>query len=400
VEPDDDERGAAPRRAYPPGTFRVGSIGGIDVLVRSSWIIVALMLSYLLGPQVDRVQPGLGGWKYVAGLAYAVLLYLTVLLHEMSHALMAKRYGLPVRWITLSFLGGMTTIDGEARNAGEQFKIAVVGPLTSIAVGLAALGLSTVVNGGLIGLAVDSIAFANLVIGVLNLIPGLPLDGGRVLQAAVWRTTGNPHRGTIVAAWAGRVVALIALCWPLGYGLVSGHAPDLIDYALAWVVGAFLWIGATSAIASVRIRSRLPALRARTLARRAIAVPEDLSVAEAVRRANEEGAGGIVLHTGDEHVSGLVSQAALTSTPPDRRPWQPISSVSRTMEDGLVLSADLTGEDLVRAITRTPATEYLLVETDGSVYGVLSTADVDEAFANGVLRDPGGTDDTREPRAL
>ena len=138
----------------------------------------------------------------------------------------------------------------------------------------------------------------------------------------------------------------------------------------------------------MRIRSRLPALKARGLARRAIAVPEDLSVAEAVRRANEEGAGGIVLHTGDERVSGLVSQAALTSTPPDRRPWQPISSVSRTVEDGLILSADLTGEDLVRAISRTPATEYLLVEADGSVYGVLSTADVDRAFADGVLREP------------
>ncbi|HEX7738031.1 MAG TPA: CBS domain-containing protein, partial [Marmoricola sp.] len=199
---------------------------------------------------------------------------------------------------------------------------------------------------------------------------------------------GNPHRGTIVAAWAGRVVAIIALVWPLGYGLVTGHAPDIFDYALAWIIGAFLWMGATAAIASVRIRSRLPALKARGLARRAIAVPEDLSVAEAVRRANEEGAGGIVLHTGDERVSGLVSQAALTSTPPDRRPWQPISSVSRTVEDGLILSADLTGEDLVRAISRTPATEYLLVEADGSVYGVLSTADVDRAFADGVLREP------------
>ena len=97
-QPTDDR---APEPAYPPGTLRVGSIGGVVVLVRSSWILVAILLAYLLAPNVDRVEPGLGPWKYVAGLAYAVLLYLTVLLHEMSHALMAKHYGLPVRWITL-----------------------------------------------------------------------------------------------------------------------------------------------------------------------------------------------------------------------------------------------------------------------------------------------------------
>lgn len=385
VDPDDEQR--AP--AYPPGTFRVGTIGGVDILVRSSWIFVALLLSYLFAPEVDHVQPGLGSWKYVAGLVYAVLLYLTVLLHEMSHALMAKRYGLPVRWITLSFLGGMTTIDGEAEDAAQQFKIAVVGPLTSLLVGAVAVGIAFLVDGGLVGLAVDGIAFANLVIGALNLVPGLPLDGGRVLQALVWRRTGDPHRGTVVAAQAGRVVAVIALAWPLLFTIATHRRPDFLDYALAWIVAVFLWTGATSAITSVRIRSRLPALQARSLARRAIAVPEDLSVAEAVRRANEEGAGGIVLHTGDEQLSGLVSQVALTSTPPDRRPWQPISSVSRTMEDGLVLSADLTGEALIRAISRTPATEYLLVEGDGSVFGVLSTSDVDRAFADGVLREPG-----------
>jgi len=375
-----------PKPAYPPGSIRIGSIGGIDVLVRSSWLLIALLIAWLLAPQVEIAQPGIGGWKYLAGLAYAVLLYLTVLLHEMSHALMAKRYGLGVRWITLSFLGGMTTIEGEPGTPSQQFRIAVVGPITSIAVGLVALGLHFVVPDGVLGLAVDGMAFANLVIGALNLIPGLPLDGGRVLQAAVWKSTGNPHRGTMVAAWAGRVVAVLALFWPLASAAITGRDPDLLDYALAWVIAAFLWGGASAAISSVRIRSRLPALQARGLSRRVIAVPGDLSIAEAARRAVEAGAGGIVVHSSDERVSGLVSETSLAMTPDDRRPWVAITAVARTIEDGLVLPVDIAGEDLVKALNRTPATEYLLVEPDGSIHGMLSTRDVDAAFANGVLR--------------
>jgi Zn-dependent protease len=378
--------GPAREPAYPPGTLRVGTIGGVAVLVRSSWILVALLLAWLLAPQVDRVEPGLGAWKYVAGLAYAVLLYLTVLLHEMSHALMAKHYDLPVRWITLSFLGGMTAIDGEARTPGQEFRIAVVGPVTSIAVGLVALATRFVLPGGLIGMAVDGVAFANLVIGVLNLVPGLPLDGGRVLSAAVWRTTGDMHRGTLVAAWGGRVVAVLVLCWPL-VTAATGHRPDFLDYVLTWVVAAFLWSGASAAIVGVRIRRHLPALKARSLARRVIAVPGDLSVAEAVRRAQEAGAGGIVVHGGDDRLTGVVSEAALLATPHERRPWQAVSTVARSMEEGLVLPADIAGEDLVRALNRTPAAEYVLVEPDGGIYGLLSTADVDRAFAAEAARE-------------
>jgi CBS domain-containing protein len=117
-----------------------------------------------------------------------------------------------------------------------------------------------------------------------------------------------------------------------------------------------------------------------------IAVPDDLSVAEAVRRAQEAGAGAIVVHTADDRLSGVVNETALLATPDDRRPWLPVSAVARTLEDGLLLPADIFGEDLVRAMSRTPAGEYVLVEHDGSVYGVLSTEVVDRAFAEGARR--------------
>ena len=149
-----------------------------------------------------------------------MLLYLSVLLHEISHALMAQRYGLGVRSISLHFLGGATEIDSETRTPGQEFKVAVVGPLTSHRRRPRCAARSGLVTpDGLLRLAVGLLAGANLLVGVLNLVPGLPLDGGRVLQALVWKITGNMHRGTIVAAWGGRVAAVLVLACPL---LVAG----------------------------------------------------------------------------------------------------------------------------------------------------------------------------------
>jgi Zn-dependent protease len=369
----------APRRE--PGTLRIGQIAGVDVLVRSSWLLVAGLIAVLLAPKIDSVEPGLGGWKYVAGVAFAVLLYLSVLLHEMSHALMAKRYGLPVRSITLHFLGGVTEIDGEPDTPRREFGVSVVGPLSSIAVGLAFYALHFVVTDGVLGLAVDGLAGANLIVGVLNLVPGLPLDGGRVLRAAVWQVSGNPHKGTVVAGWGGRVTALLALGWPIVQEPMLGVPATIVDYLIAFVIASFLWTGASGAIASAKLRRKLPALQARALARRTLAVPHDLPLSEAVRRAQADQAGSIVVLDADGRPSGIVNEAALLATPEDRRPWLPTSAVTRTMEPGLVFSADIAGEPLVRAMQRTPATEYLLVEADGSVFGVLTTEDVDRAFA-------------------
>ena len=364
----------------PPGTLRIGTVAGSDVLISSSWFLVAGLIAVVMAPRVDEAAPGLGPWKYLAGFVFAVLLYLSVLLHEISHALMAKRYGFPVSSITLHFLGGMTAIEGEARRPGEEFAIAVVGPLTSIGVGAAAAGLWFVTPDGLLLLAVEALAGANLLVGVLNLVPGLPLDGGRVLKSGVWRATGSAHRGTVVAAWGGRVTAILAMCWPIAMQALLDVRPGVIDFVLAFLVGLFLWTGASAAMSSARLRKRLPALVARGLARRTLSVPEDLPLAEAVRRARDAHAGGIVTVTGAGHPVGVVNEAALVAMPEDRRPWVAVSTVARTLEHGLTLPATIYGEDLVDAIGRTPATEYLLVEDDGSVYGVLATSDVERAF--------------------
>ena len=365
----------------PPGTLRLGQIAGIDITVRASWLVIAALIAVMLQPRIDDVAPGLGALSYVAGLAFAVLLYLSVLLHELSHALSAKAYGLPVRSVTLHFLGGVTEIDDEPQTPWREFVISVVGPVTSLAIGALALLLATVTPDGLPLFAIESLAGANLVVGVLNLIPGLPLDGGRVLRAVVWGISGKPDLGTIVAGWAGRGVAVLALGLPLGFEVWADRPPQLVDYALSFIIAVFLWTGASQALVSTKLRSKLPTLSARALARRAIAVPHDLPLGEGIRRAQEEQAGGLVVVATAGDPIGIVNEAAVLSTPQARRPWINVGSVARKIEPGLVLNVDLAGEELIRAMQQTPATEYVLVDDSGAVFGVLATKDVDSAFA-------------------
>jgi Zn-dependent protease len=370
----------APAERNDPGAVRIGSIAGIDVMVRTSWLFVAALIAYVAAPGIEQVSPGLGALKYVAGVAFAVLLTLSLLLHEISHAVMAQRFGLPVRSITLHFIGGVTAIEKEPTTPKQAFWISAVGPLTSLALGGAFWGLYLVMPQGLLEFVVGALAGTNLLVGVLNLVPGMPLDGGLVLRSAIWKLTGNQHRGTLVAGWSGRVVAVLMLLSPV---LMQGFGfqPAPTDYLVALLLGWFLWTAATQAIMSAKVRARLPALQARPLARRTLAVPDDLPLAEAIRRAQEAQAGSIVTTDTAGRPVGLVNEAAVIATPHDRRPWLPTSAVARTLDPGLSLPADIGGEELIRAMQESPASEYLLVEPDGTVYGVLTTQDVDRAFA-------------------
>jgi Zn-dependent protease len=358
----------------------MGRFAGTPVYIAPSWFLIAALIAVVIAPRVEQVQPGLGAGRYVAGFAFAVVLYLSVLLHEGSHALTASRLGYPVSAITLNFLGGVTAIDGEAKRPRHEFWIAVVGPLTSLLVGLVAVAVWFGTPAGLLRLAVEGLAGANLVVGVLNLVPGLPLDGGRVLRAVVWGATGNPHAGTTAAGWGGRLAAIAVLGWPIVQARVFDVQPTVIDFLLVGVIGVFLWTSATAAMTSARLRRRLPSLVARQLARRTLAVPEDLPLAEAVRRAHDAEAGSIITLATNGHPTGIVSEAAVAATPTERRPWVAVSTVARRADDRMALPADIAGEPLLLAISRHPAEDYLLVEPDGAIVGVLATVDVDRAF--------------------
>ena len=138
-------------------------------------------------------------------------------------------------------------------------------------------------------MVVEGLAFGNLLVGALNLVPGLPLDGGRVLKSAVWQLTGSMHRGTVVAGLGrpGRRGRSCCSGRSAQQALLRRSSPTLFDFLLAFVIGFFLWNGATASLQAAKVRRRLPHLVARNLARRTLAVPEDLPLAEAIRRARE-----------------------------------------------------------------------------------------------------------------
>ncbi|MHB1614098.1 MAG: M50 family metallopeptidase [Actinomycetes bacterium] len=355
---------------------------GIPVYVAPTWLIVAALITWVFAPAVQLRVPGIGLARYAVSFAFAVLLYLSVLAHELSHAVVARRLGMPVRRITLQLLGGLTEIEGESRTPGREFLVAFAGPATSLVLGGIGVGLVSLLTPGTIThLLVVELTVANILVGVFNLVPGLPLDGGRVLAAGVWALTGRRATGIRAAAWTGRVAAVGVLVAPIVAAWLTGTSVDPVMVLWAALIAAFIWAGAGQALATAAVRERLPSLSVRRLTRRAVPVAADLPVSEAVRRAGEAQAGALVVVDRAGNPVGLVSEAAVAATPVGRRPWIQVGTLSRTVEASLVLSADLDGEHLVQALRQAPSSEYLVVERNGDIYGVLVTADVERAFA-------------------
>jgi CBS domain-containing protein len=223
--------------------------------------------------------------------------------------------------------------------------------------------------------------WANLLIGIFNLLPGLPLDGGLMLKAAIWKVTRRPATSTIAAAWAGRVLAIGLLVLVLDPTIESRVGGGMTNVLIGVLIAAFMWTAAGQAIKAARFRERLPALQARRLARKAVSVAASTPLAEAIRRADESQARAVVVVDHEDKPIAILNETAVMATPPQRRPWIEAGSLARTLEPELVLPVDLSGMALLDALRRAPASEYLLVEPSGQVYGVLAARDVDHAFA-------------------
>jgi Zn-dependent protease len=360
----------------------IGRPFGVPVYVTPTWFLVAGLIAWFFAPGVEDTIPDIGPWKYAVSLGYAVLLYASVLIHELAHTVVALRGGLPVRRISLYFLGGVSEIEKASTSARQEAKIAAAGPLVSVLLGVLAYGVGQALEPRTVGaLLADALMLSNVLVGAFNMLPGLPLDGGRVLSAAVWQITGRRHAGVVVAAWVGRGVAVLVLFLPAVVGVVRGREPDLIDLVWGGLLASFIWVGASQALQAGRLQERIPGLSVRALTRRAIPVAADLPLAEALRRAAEAGARNIVVVGGDGTPMALVNEAAALATPEARRPWVPVSDVARRIQPDLIVAADLSGQDLVEAISRQPSSEYLVVEPTGEVFGVLATADVERAVA-------------------
>ncbi|WP_375781959.1 site-2 protease family protein [Streptomyces zingiberis] len=386
-------------RKRPPGTgggILMGRPFGVPVYVAPSWFLVAALITWVFGGQLERVLPELGNLRYLVSLFFAVAFYGSVLVHELAHTVVALRYKLPVRRIQLQFFGGVSEIEKESETPGREFVLAFVGPLLSLVLaGLFYLGMYAVEPGTVPGVLMAGLMISNLIVAAFNLLPGLPLDGGRMLRAVVWKVTGRPMSGTVAAAWTGRALAIVVLA---GLPLLThsgrlGNAPEefggvdtVTDALLAAILAGIIWTGAGNSLRMARLRERLPELRARNLTRRAVPVSADTPLSEALRRANEAGARALVVVDGQGEPTALVREASIAGVPEHRRPWVATGGLAQELRPGMRVSAELSGEDLLESLRTTPATEYLVVEETGEVYGVLSTADVERAFVSAMAR--------------
>nr|WP_255308482.1 site-2 protease family protein [Streptomyces marincola] len=381
------------------GGFLMGRVFGVPVYVAPSWFLVAALITWFFGNQLDRVLPELGGARYLVSLFFAVAFYASVLVHELAHTLAAVRFDLPVRRIQLQFFGGVSEIERESQTPGREFVLAAVGPLLSLALaGVFYLGMLVVDSGTVPGVLLAGLMISNLIVAAFNLLPGLPLDGGIMLRAVVWKLSGSPMTGTVAAAWTGRLLAIAVL---VGFPLIThmGSVTDrdsftglqsLTDALLAAILAAIIWTGAGNSLRRARLRERLPALNARALTRRAVPVAAETPLSEALRRANDVGAGALVVVDGQGAPLSLVREAGIAEVPEHRRPWVPVGSLAQALTDGMRVPADLTGERLLDRLRATPATEYLVVEETGEIYGVLSSRDVERAFIDAMAR-PGAS---------
>ncbi|WP_245984550.1 site-2 protease family protein [Streptomyces tateyamensis] len=376
----------------PGGGILMGRPFGVPIYVTPTWFLIAALITWLFGDQLDGVLPELGFTRYLVAFSFAVAFYASVLVHELAHTLVALRYRLGVRRIQLQFFGGVSEIEKEAETPGKEFWLAFVGPLLSLVLGgLCWLLTLTVRLETVPGVLLAGLMVANLVVAVFNLLPGLPLDGGRMLRAVVWGITKRPMSGTLAAAWTGRMLAVLVLFGlPMFAAARGGSArsagDSLLDAALAAVLAVVIWNGAGNAVRNARLKEALPGLTVRSLTRRAVSVAADTPVGEALRRAREAQAGAVVVADANGTPIALVKEAAVLRVPEHRRPWIAAGALARSLEPGLTLTADLDGEQLLAALRTTPASEYLVLEADGTLYGVLAVADVERRLSAALTR--------------
>jgi Zn-dependent protease len=371
----------APRQRDPQPGIVIARPLGIPVYISPYWFLIAGVFILLYSNSLQQAVHG--STRYVVATVFVVLLYASVLVHELSHCVVARAFDLPVRRVLLYPLGGFSEIEKEAPTPAREFLVAAAGPAISLVLAAVGYGLGTLVPPGTGHVLVTQLMWANLLVGLFNLLPGLPLDGGRMLRAGIWKLTRRPTAATIGAAWTGRVIAAALILVPFALFARDSNTNQIFDAAWLAVIAAFMWLGAGQAIKVTKVREKLPKLQARRLARRAIPIPASLPLAEAIRRADAAQARALVVVDHEDKPIAIVNESAVMATPPQRRPWIEAGSLARTLDESLVLPADLSGMALLEAVRKSPASEYLLVEPTGKVFGVLAAQDLDHAFARG-----------------
>ncbi|MEU4383856.1 site-2 protease family protein [Promicromonospora sp. NPDC023805] len=366
--------------------FVIGRVAGAPVIVTRSWFLAAFVLTLLFAPTAEALSPGLGASAYVVAFVFVLLLFASVFLHEAAHALAARARGQNVTELAVTIWGGHTAYTGGLGRPLDGFLVAVVGPLTNLVLAAGfwfAWDPDAVQDVPMLLLLAG--AASNAFVGAFNLLPGLPLDGGQILESIVWAVTGKRTTGTVVAGWAGRVVAVGVLLWALVVPYLRGVTPNITNVLLSALIGAFLWAGAGAAISNGRRREAVDGLTAAGLAGPAVVVPLGATVADALDARAAAGGGTpshyvVVVGHGGVPIA-VIDGGAVTAVPESARGVTLVDAVAVPFVPGSAVPPALSGTDLLtRLAQRSGGARLVPVVDDGRVTGVLDLADVARAI--------------------
>jgi Zn-dependent protease/predicted transcriptional regulator len=358
--------------------FRIARIAGIDIEINISWLVILALLTFTLAEGVFPNQ--YEGWQtatyWAVGLAAALLLFVTVLVHEMAHALVAIRRGLPVPKITLFIFGGVSHLSRQPREAGEEFKIAAAGPATSVLVaivcGLIALAVSDVNEQALAIFAY--LATVNVLLAVFNMLPGFPLDGGRVLRSIIWRSTGSFRKATAAAGRVGQLfgygIMAVGFMFALGGAVIGG----------IWfiVIGWFLSNAARGEAESVELERVLGRLAARDVMRSDyVTVPPNTPLQAIVDRYVLGEGTRAVMVADDGTVAGILTVTDLQKVPRDEWPRTPAREVMTPREKVTAVQASDKASEVLRIVGQNGLNQVPVLE-DGRMIGLITRRELVE----------------------
>jgi Zn-dependent protease len=366
-------------------SFQIGRIAGISIGINWSWLVVFALIVWSLATAVFPVQnPGLSDGEYTAmALVAAVVFFASLTAHELGHAVQARREGMEIEGITLWLFGGVARFKGMFPSAGAEFRIAIAGPLVSLALGVAFVLAAVFTD---LGIAVDGVlawlGYINLLLLVFNLLPALPLDGGRVLRSVLWWLRGDFGVATRISATVARVFAFAFIAGGLGMAIFA----DAIGGIWLAFIGWFLLIAAGSEARYLAVRDALGGMRVRDLmVRDPATVPVDLSLGRFMDDVvwSRRHTTYPVVENG--HAVGLLPFRCVAEVP--RGDWDE-RSVRECMlsgEDVPVLNPDDRLVDALMTLSDGVG-RGLVVDRDGRLVGFLSITDLARALELGGLR--------------
>ncbi|HSL56644.1 MAG TPA: site-2 protease family protein [Acidimicrobiales bacterium] len=366
-------------------SIRIGRIAGVPVGLSWSLLIIAGVFTFGLAEgRFPAAQPAYSaGEHWVAAAITVVLFFGSILAHELAHAVVARRAGLPVEGITLWLLGGVARLGGEASGPGAEARIAAAGPLASLAAaGVFAVGgwaLDTVGASALAATTLWWLALINAVLAVFNLLPAAPLDGGRVLAAVLWWRTGDRTRSTLRAATAGRVLgsALIAL------GVVELFLRDQPFGLWTAFVGWFLVQSATTEARSATARDALRRLTAADIAPQpAVVVDEWLTVDGLTALMGQSGATAFGVRGADGVVRCIVGLDDVRRVPPARRGSTRLEEIAVPIAELTTAWADDSALTVVERLPDKGRGEVAVYDRDLQLVGVIGRGDLARAAAH------------------